>query len=60
MSRKQMLERLIRLVWDSLESHLPYTYEHSSEGKDFHIKCVMEYSEMIYLLSKLYEKEKGK
>lgn len=55
-----MLERLIRLVWDSLESHLPYTYEHSSEGKDFHIKCVMEYSEMIYLLSKLYEKEKGK
>jgi hypothetical protein len=57
MNKKQIIERLIRLTFDSLESHLPYTHQKSAEGRAFHTKCVQEYSEMIYLLSKLYEEE---
>jgi hypothetical protein len=45
------------LTWDSLVSHLPYTYLDSEGGRDFHTHCVKDYSHMIYLLASLYEKE---
>ena len=51
--KEKKIERLIRLVWSSLESHLKYTHSHTSEGRNFHKKCVKEYSEQIKLLSEL-------
>lgn len=60
MSREQIIERLLQLINDSLESHLPWTHKKSAEGTGFHITCVKEYAEMMYLVSKLYDKEKGK
>ncbi len=51
--KDKKLERLIRLAWESLESHLKYTYLKSSEGKHFHKQCVRDYGEMIKLLSEL-------
>ena len=55
--RAKTIEKIIALVYDSLESHLCYTYE-SDEGvkasKRFHKKCVKEYAEIIKLLTQLY------
>lgn len=52
--RAKKLERLIRLTWSSLESHLKWTHQKTSEGITFHKKCVKDYSETIKLLSDLY------
>ena len=52
--KAKILDEAIRLVWESLESHLPYTYQKSPEGTAFHIKCVQEYTHLISLLTKLY------
>lgn len=52
-SREKKIERAIRLTWDSLESHLKYTHVSTSEGYNFHIKCVKEYAEVIKILSEL-------
>lgn len=38
------------MVYDSLSSHFDFPYD-----PKFDIECVKEYSEMIYLLSKLYD-----
>lgn len=55
--RAKVIQRIIFLVWDSLDSHLPYTYE-SDEGVKaspaFHKKCVKEYAEIIKLLTSIY------
>jgi hypothetical protein len=51
--KDKILEEVIKSVWSSLVSHLPYTYQKSSEGKIFHKKCVREYSVIIDKLSKL-------
>jgi hypothetical protein len=55
--RAKTIRKLISLVYDSLDSHLEYTYE-SDEGvkasKRFHKKCVKEYAEIINLLTRLY------
>lgn len=53
MNKAKAIERLMRLSWSSLESHLKYTYINTTEGKNFHRKCVREYTEMLELLSKL-------
>lgn len=59
--REESIERAIRLVWDSLESHLKPTYlklesldKERGETHTFHKKCVTEYAEVIKLLSELY------
>ena len=59
--RAQKIEEAIRTVFDSLQSHLPYTYEKPSEldkkrheTRQFHKKCVAEYSEVIDILANLY------
>lgn len=52
--RARLIERAIRLAYDSLQSHLRYTYAKSSEGTAFHKKCVREYAEIISILVKLY------
>lgn len=52
--RAKSLERAVRLVYSSLESHLLYTHRPSSEGVRFHIRCVKEYAEILKILSDLY------
>lgn len=54
MKKAKKIERAIKLIYDSLQSHLAYTYSASAEGKRFHRKCVRDYSELIKLLSELY------
>ncbi len=41
------VERIIRLAWSSLESHLYWTHSKSSEGKNFHKQAIREYIEII-------------
>lgn len=55
-----MIEEIIRLNWDSLETHLVGCYETKEElGKHetnkFHMNCVKDYARVIYLASKLYD-----
>ena len=53
-TKEKKIERAIKLVYDSLESHLKYTHIKTSEGILFHKKCVAEYAEIIKILSELY------
>ncbi len=59
-NRARMVDKIIQTSYDSLVSHLPYTHDVSpgdlirDETIEFHIKCVQEYSLIIYLASKLY------
>lgn len=53
-SRAKDVERAIRLTWESLESHLRYTHIRTTEGEEFHQKCVKDYAELIKLLSNLF------
>ena len=63
--RAQQIELAIRLVWDSLQSHLPYTYEQQEcvkckqkfckcDNYKFHKKSIEEYANLIHILSNLY------
>jgi hypothetical protein len=52
-NKEKKIERALRLTWDSLQSHLEYTYKKSWEGKQFHKKAVKDYSEIISILSEL-------
>lgn len=54
MSRAETIEQIMKLVWDSLDSHLQYTYRKHRDGTDFHIKCVKEYVEIMRLVATLY------
>lgn len=54
MSRAKKIDRLMRLTWSSLETHLKYTHVSSSEGKAFHRRCVKDYAETMKLISELY------
>jgi hypothetical protein len=55
--RAKKIEEIIKIVYDSLDSHLPYTHQ-SDDGvkasKKFHKKCVEEYARIIKLLSEIY------
>jgi|JI8StandDraft_2_1071088.scaffolds.fasta_scaffold577910_1 hypothetical protein len=49
--------KAIQLVWDSLDSHLAYSVKEEKKcascgGRAFHAKCVVEYAEIILILSK--------
>lgn len=52
--RAKLIEEAVRMVYDSLESHLPWTHRISSEGEKFHKKCVKEYVRIIEVLAQLY------
>ena len=52
--RARHVEKIIRQTWSSLESHLKYTYRHTSEGQKFHKDCVREYVEIIKNVIELY------
>lgn len=55
--RARAIARAIRLSYDSLRSHLPYTFSGEMiRGEDyaFHQRCVKGYSKLICLLSTLY------
>ena len=53
--RAREIEKAMRLVWSSLDSHLPWTYDKRAEGgKAFQKKCVKEYAEILLILSHLY------
>ena len=53
--RAKKLEEAMRLTWSSLESHLPWMYGPSAEGRAFHIRCVGEYVETIKLQWQLFQ-----
>lgn len=57
--RAKAIDEAIRIVYDSLQSHLPFTHvspDSLSPGEttQFHKNCVKEYSRVLELLSKLY------
>ena len=51
--RLKVIGKLLVMVWDSLNSHIPWMNDKSDEGPEFHKKCVKEYAEMIKMLSEL-------
>jgi len=52
--RAKSVEKIMRLAWDSLETHLRYTHIKTTEGANFHKKTIKEYIEIISEASKLY------
>lgn len=59
LKRAKAIDEAMRLVYDSLQSHLPFTHATPDslmpgETAEFHKKCVKEYSRVLDLLSKLY------
>lgn len=57
--RAKKIEEAIKLTYDSLQSHLPYTHEEPDmtsrdETKAFHRKAVKEYARLITILTELY------
>jgi hypothetical protein len=53
--RAKHIEKAMRDVWDSLESHLPHTHgKKRRKMEHFHQKCVKKYSKLLVTLSKLY------
>lgn len=52
--RERKIDKAIRLTYDSLQSHLRYTYIKTQEGNKFHKNCVKEYAAIIQILSELY------
>ena len=60
-TREQLIERGIRLTWESLESHLLYTHKKltpqeikQGETHKFHKGCVRDYAETLLIFSELY------
>jgi hypothetical protein len=53
-ARAKYVEKIIRLAWSSLESHLEYTHKKTSEKEKFHKDCVKDYIEIMENASKLY------
>lgn len=56
-NKPKEIARAMNLVWESLDSHLEYTYKGKmirDESHAFHIKAVKDYAEILFILSKLY------
>jgi hypothetical protein len=53
--RKDKIRRAIRLVWESLDSHLPYIDKEPESKTDgtmkFQTNCVKDYGELIKILT---------
>ena len=58
--KEKILEEAIRLVWESLESHLEWTHRKSPEGTAFHVQCVKDYIKLMTLVTQLYDPPKKK
>ena len=57
--RARVIARLIRLIYNSLESHIALTHgsvrNKGLDGRNaFHKRCVREYAEMIKMITSLY------
>lgn len=52
--RAKLVDKAIRLVWASLDTHLDYTHKEHHDSANFHKKCVREYAGLIKILSELY------
>lgn len=52
--RAKRVSKAIREVWESLDSHLDFTYSKHPDGNKFHKKAVRDYAKLLVLLSKLY------
>lgn len=55
--RAKKVEKIIRLTWDSLKSHLAWCYKKKVKkngGQKFHNKCVKEYCKTLSTTAKLY------
>lgn len=53
--RAKIFEEQAREIWDSLQSHLPWMYKKSEDGKKWHRKCVRDYTLQLYKLTKLID-----
>lgn len=52
--RAKSVEKIIRLAWDSLETHLRYTHLKTTEGPKFHKEAIKQYTEIIAEAQELY------
>lgn len=53
--RAKKIDRALRLVWWSMESHLHWTHHYSKTlDQRWEKKCVRDYAELIKILSELY------
>lgn len=53
-ARAKSVEKIIRLAWDSLETHLRYTHIKTIEGEKFHRDAVFDYTKIIEEAQKLW------
>lgn len=51
------IEKAMRKVWESLETHLPYTHQDHPDGQAFHQQTVVDYAEQLVNLAKLYPRK---
>jgi len=52
--RAKLVKGIIKLAYDSLDSHLDYTHRKTSEGADFHKDAIRQYVEIIDKATKLW------
>lgn len=52
--RAKIVKKIIRLAYDSLDSHLDYTHIKTSEGADFHKDAIKQYIDIIKLSTDLW------
>ena len=52
--RAKIVKKIIRLAYDSLDSHLDYTHIKTSEGADFHKDAIKQYIDIIKLATELW------
>lgn len=52
--RAKSVEKIIRLAWDSLETHLRYTHLKTTEGERFHREAIKQYLDIMNEAYKLY------
>ena len=45
--RAKSVEKIVRLSYDSLQSHLFYTYSKSPEGEKFHKQAIVDYLKIM-------------
>lgn len=53
-ARAKSVEKIIRLAYDSLETHLHYTHMKTTEGEKFHREAIKQYLDIMQEAYKLY------
>ncbi len=53
--KEKSIEKIIRLAYDSLDTHLHYTYIKTTEGKKFHVDAIKQYIDIINEAFKFYK-----